>query len=144
MQSVGSEILINARQVTRYQQGASYEFILNTELYVLECVKVESLIRGIITPIKNTTQALDGMLFELNHVRVNPKLDNTMIIQCLTDALKEIGVFVSNPPYHNSMATCFKPLGEISDNVRFYLNREGNLVFLSPSMRLRLINCNKS
>lgn len=150
MQNNLSEILINAYQVTRYQHyqrksshgrdtRESYEFILNDELQVLECVKIESMIRGIITPIKNITTALEGLLFELNHVRVNPKIDNSYVISCLTQALEEIGVRVSNPANTYSIATCYKPMGEISDNVRFYLSSKGSLVFLSPATRPRLV-----
>lgn len=144
IQTTISELLINSRLVTQNREASVYEFILNENLYVLECVRIDSLRKGTITPIYNLIENLEGLLFELNHVRVNPKIDNSIIIKRLTEALKDINVSVSNPPDPNSMATCFKPLGEISDNVRFYLNREGNLVFLSPSMRFRLIDSNKS
>jgi hypothetical protein len=143
MLNTASEILINARQVTRTDSGDAYEFILNENLQVLECVKIESLARGIIRPIYEIKSSLQGMLFELNHVRVNPRLDNTEIIRNLTDALNEIGVQVSNPPPKDTVAVCFKPLGEISDSVRFYLNKNEELIFLSPSMRPKVICSNK-
>lgn len=144
MKPISSEILINSRLVARHgQYGDTYEFILNAELHVLECVKIESIVRGIIRPIQDVQENLDGLLFELNHVRVNPRLDNTMMIDVLKKELQEIGVCVQHPPHANDMAICYKPLGEISDNVRFYLHREGKLVFLSPSMRPRLISCMK-
>ncbi len=139
MQAIASEILINSYQITRQNAGDAYEFILNDELYVTECIKVESTPKGLISPIKNSKKALEGMLFELNHVRVNPKLDNSQIIYHLTSALNQIGVKVSNQPHKDSMAVCFKPLGEISESVRFYLNKEGKLIFLSPAMRPRLV-----
>ncbi len=133
------ELLINSRQVTRFSQGPIFEFVLDENLRVLECVQIESVRFGKISPVTEPMNTLEGYLFELNHVRVNPKIDNSYVINRLTQALYEINVKVSNPPDPRSMATCFKPLGEISDNVRFYLNREGNLVFLSPSMRFRVI-----
>lgn len=142
MQSVASEILLNARQVTRNKEGDAYEFILNEALRVVECVKVALGVRGTLTPVKDMTESLNGLLFELNHVRVNPKVDNTFIIKRLTKALEDIGVSVSHTPSQDSMATCFKPMGEISDNVRFYLNADKTLVFLSPASRLKLIRCN--
>lgn len=138
-QIMASEILINSSQVTRHSDGKAFEFILDENLQVIECVRLESLNQDIARPIRDSSIQLDGMLFELNHVRVNPLLDNTYIIKRLTDVLNQIGVRVSNQPRQNSMAVCFKPLGEISDNVRFYLNKEGKLVFLSPSMRPRLV-----
>lgn len=99
--------------------------------------------QNMIYPIKNAAVTLDGLLFELNHVRVNPRVDNSYIISCLTDALKNIGVEVKNQPSANSMATTYKPLGEISDNVRFYLNNKTQVVFLSPSTRPKLVIVNK-
>ena len=135
-----SEILINSSLVTHDEGGDSYEFVLNELLQVIECVKVDSLANGIISPIENAEQTLDGLLFELNHVRVNPRVDNSHIIQCLTSALDSIGVHVANPPESDSMALCFKPLGEISDNVRFYLSNQGKVVFLSPSTKPRLVS----
>ncbi len=143
MHNSASEILINARQVTRYDSGDAYEFILNEHLQVLECVKIESLAKGIIRPIYEVKNTLQGMLFELNHVRVNPRLDNTDIIRNLTEALNEIGVNVSNPPSKDTVAVCFKPLGEISDCVRFYLNKNEEMIFLSPAMKPKLICSNK-
>lgn len=139
MQSSASEILINSYQITHHEDGDSYEFVLNKDLRVMECVKVGSHSRDIIRHIQNSRVALEGLLFELNHVRVNPRLDNSQIIECLTGALKQIGVRVQHQPKQSSMVICYKPLGEISDNVRFYLNKEGKLVFLSPATRPRLV-----
>jgi len=138
-QTCALEILINSYQVTASADGDPYEFILNEDFQVMECVKIESISKNTIRPIRNSIAALDGFLFEMNHVRVNPKLDNTYIIKKLTEALKQIGVEVFNQPRQDSLAVCYKPLGEISDNVRFYLNKEGKLIFLSPSTRPRLV-----
>ena len=140
MEHRAEEILINASHVTHGDFGNTYEFVLNTELHVVECVRIESLVHGIISPIDDASNALDGMLFELNHVRINPRVDNTNIINCLTHALNDIGVRVSNQPGSNSMALCFKPLGEISDNVRFYLSNHGRVVFLSPATKPKLVS----
>lgn len=138
-----TEILINAQLVTHDDQEQYYEFVLDESLKVMECVKVNSSITGNLQAILNASHNLDGMLFELNHVRVNPKVDNTHIISCLTLALENIGVNVNNPPTQDSMALCFKPLGEISDNVRFYLDNKSHLVFLSPATRPKLVSCQK-
>lgn len=146
------EILINSQVVTPNDTGDTFEFVLTAklknaedmlspELEVVECVKVDSVANGVITPVPDKSE-LDGMLFELNHVRVNPRVDNSFIIECLTQALSNIGVNVSNPPDLDSMALCFKPLGEISDNVRFYVSKKGlqdKVIFLSPSTRPKLV-----
>lgn len=139
MDKESEEILINASHVTHTDFGHAYEFVLNTKLHVVECVRIDSLVHGIISPVENAANSLDGMLFELNHVRINPRVDNTNIIKCLTNALNEIGVHVANQPDSDSMALCFKPLGEISDNVRFYLSNQGRVIFLSPATRPKLV-----
>lgn len=132
------EILINASLVTDNQEEDSYEFVLNQSLNVVECVQVESSYKGTIKVIPNPAFTLDGMLFELNHVRVNPRADNTLIIKKLTNELNNIGVSVSNLQ-STPVNECFKPLGEISDNVRFYLNHHSKLIFLSPARGHRLV-----
>ena len=133
------EILLNATQVTTQNIAKIYEFILDVNLNVIECVRVESLVEGIVTPVDNYLQTLTGTLFELNHVRVNPKLDNTVIIESLTKAFEKIGVGVNHPPSQNSMALCIKPLGEITQNVRFYFDKGGACVFLCPQAKLRVL-----
>ncbi len=136
---MNTEILINSSLVTHDGYCGSYEFVLDDSLCVIECVKVDQAAQNIVCPIENASVTLDGLLFELNHVRVNPRVDNTYIISCLTKALNNVGVQVKNQPANNSMAACFKPLGEISDNVRFYLNNKTQVVFLSPAIRPRLV-----
>lgn len=168
------EILINSQEVTPNDDGDTFEFVLTAhkyhelllnekfvtppslwtddlaeldpELELVECVKVDSGSNGAIIPIPDKSK-LNGKLFELNHVRVNPRVDNTFIIDCLTQALCNIGVNVSNPPDVDSMALCFKPLGEISDNVRFYVKHVGDqeqIIFLSPATRPKLVTVSNS
>jgi hypothetical protein len=137
---MNTEILINSSLVTHDGYPEAYEFVLDENMRVVECVKVDPMAQNMISPIENAAEELDGLLFELNHVRVNPRVDNTHIIECLTNALRNIGVDVKNQPSNNSIATTFKPLGEISDNVRFYLNSKTQLVFLSPSTKPRLVS----
>lgn len=136
---MNTEILINSSLVTNDGYRESYEFVLDENMRVIECVKIDPFSQTIISPVENAAVALDGMLFELNHVRVNPRVDNTHIIDCLTKALQKIDVQVKNSPHHNDMGTAYKPLGEISDNVRFYLNTKTQVVFLSPSTRPKLV-----
>jgi hypothetical protein len=139
MQAISAHILLHSTQLAKRATGAQYEFILDNRLSVLKWVKLQVNGSEACYPKDNSKMALEGMLFELNHVRVNPTLDNTHIIAKLTDALTAIGVTVCNQPHKTSMAICFKPMGEIRDNVRFYLNKEGKLVFLSPTTRPRLV-----
>jgi hypothetical protein len=134
-----SEILLNATLVTADNQAQVYEFILNSHLSAIECVRVESLTNGIIFPLPDFKEALKATLFELNHVRVNPKLNNQDIIETLTEALEDIGVEISNTPKQDSMAICYRPLGELSENVRFFCESDGKIVFLAPTRHLKVI-----
>ncbi len=134
------EILINATRVSPTDYTEIYEFVINQDLRVVECVKVESLADGISSPVESFRTQLLGVLFELNHVRVNPSLDNSEIIHILTSALEDIGVGVNHPPSQDSMALCFKPLGEINDNVRFHFEGDGHFHFLTPSVKLHVIH----
>lgn len=138
------EILINARRVRKEDSFDTYEFVVHKddesdELFVSECVHVESLIEGIIVPIDNYQQHLKEVLFELNHVRVNPRIDNTLLLEQLTNTLQSIGVEVNNPPSQDSIAICFKPLGEIKDTVRFFMDKNGQLHFMTTDVHLRVI-----
>lgn len=140
MPHLASEILINATLISEEHSVDLYEFVLNQTLTIIECVHVESLSDGIVFPVPRYKQTLKGVLFELNHVRVNPYLDNSPIIGELTNSLRNIGVHVSNPPGQNSIAICFKPLGEITDNVRFYFDADGQITFLTPSAHLHIVH----
>ena len=143
MQAIATEILINANPVTCGETKEAYEFIINAHLQVIECIKVELGKSNQLEKIKDFNTLFKGRLFELNHVRINPKLDNAYMTETLTKAFKQIGVQIRNKPHHSSMAICYKPLGEISDNIRFYLSKEVKLIFLSPAMRPRLVYSKK-
>lgn len=132
-----TELLINATLVTPFDYADIYEFVLNQDLRVTECVRVESLAEGIVFPVENYRQDMQGTLFELNHVRVNPRLDNTEILSTLTAALAHIGVDVHQPPHPQDMKACYKPLGEITENVRFHFNEMGQCIFLCPRAKLK-------
>lgn len=134
-----TEILINASRIKSEPGTDIYEFVLNEHLDMIECVHVESLAQGIIYPVQNFKSTLQGVLFELNHVRVNPRMDNSYIISCLTQALEKIGVNVYNTPHQQSMAVCYRPLGEITENVRFYFTESGHCIFLCPNAKLKAV-----
>jgi hypothetical protein len=134
-----TEILINATRVSPGTRADIYEFVLNESLHIIECVHVESLAQGIIYPVNNFRTSLQAVLFELNHVRVNPRLDNSFIIGQLTGALEDIGVNVYNTPRQESMTVCYRPLGEITENVRFYFTESGHCIFLCPNAKLKAV-----
>ena len=133
------EIVINATLVTAGPEAIFYEFILNDELSVNHCGYLESLSQGKIKPIYEPIKSLYGSLFELNHVRVNPHLDNTYILTQLSEALQASGVRIKNARPGDFMSICFKPLGELSDVVRFYIAQDAHLIFLSSSVALQRV-----
>ena len=94
----------------------------------------------IITQIEDINHALKDKLFELNHVRVNPNADNTLIIDSFSKSLEEVGVKVTNVPDSESASMYFKPLGEISETVRFHIGEKNHIIFLSPANRLKLVS----
>lgn len=143
-ENTANEILINATKVSKDDFSEIFEFVINEQMRVVECVKVESLSEGIIYPVKNYCQILNNTLFELNHVRVNPRQNNQKIIATLTQVLSEIGVTVYNPPGPEMMASTYRPLGEITENVRFYLTEAGKCVFLCPNAKLKLMSVAKN
>lgn len=136
---IATELLISARRINHQRKPDLYEFVLNESLHIIECVHIESLAEGIIYPVKNFQSTLTEVLFELNHVRVNPRLENSYIIGKLTSALEEIGVAVYNTPKSDSLATCYRPLGEITENVRFFFNESGRCMFLCPNAKLKVV-----
>lgn len=136
---LATELLISARRINEDRKPDLYEFVLNESLHVIECVHIESLPDAIIYPINDYQSTLSDVLFELNHVRVNPRMDNSYIIGKLTSALNDIGVAVYNTPKSDSLATCYRPLGEITENVRFYFNELGRCTFLCPNAKLKVV-----
>jgi len=60
MTDKASEILINATRVNASQATDLYEFVLNDSLYIIECVRVESLAEGIIYPVNNYLHTLQN------------------------------------------------------------------------------------
>lgn len=133
------EILINARLVTPDPSDKLYEFVLNQDMIIIECMQVQSVVNQPIIPVYDYCSCLQSLLFELNHVRINPTIDNTYIISKLSQALENIGVTIKRAPHFNEMAQCYRPLGEIMENVRFYFNALGHCTFLCPKARLKLV-----
>jgi hypothetical protein len=136
---ISREILVNATRLTQSNEATVYEFILDDKLKVIELVHITALAEGLVESVKNYQQLFAGELFELNHVRVNPHLDNRPIIEHLSNTLTNIGIQIQHPPHPNDMALTYKPLGEIKDNVRFYYNQATEVTFLCPHPKLRLI-----
>lgn len=133
------EIVINSSLVAEGNQVHFYEFVLDESLSVVDCGIVESLSQGVVYSIDDYSTYLKGRLFELNHVRVNPKLNNSAILAKLAVSLESSGVYINNPPSVDLMAMCFKPLGELSDVVRFYITADYEMVFLSASVKLHCV-----
>ena len=135
-----TEIVINSTLLTEEVSAIFYEFVLGIGLEVVECGCIESLSQSRLRHIPDPVTMLDGRLFELNHVRVNPEADNTLILARLAKALEQSGVKIHNVPNQHDLKICYKPLGELSDVVRFYVNAQGRLTFLSSSVKLHVVS----
>jgi hypothetical protein len=57
----------------------------------------------------------------------------------LSQALQDAGVRIKHAKPADFMSVCFKPLGELSDVVRFYIAQDSHLVFLCPSVTLQRV-----
>lgn len=133
------EIVINACQLTQALALPQFEFVLNYSLQVVDCGLVTSPQMGLIKRVNDPARQLHDALFELNHVRVNPNLDNTKILSKFAMALKSAGVEIINPPAQEMMSVCYKPMGELTDIVRFTIKANNDLNFLSRSRKLKLV-----
>ena len=132
-------IIINGTLLDNMFSAQCYDFILNKSLRLEKCELFNSAVKNKKRITSRTYYKLYNQLFELNHVRVNPNLDNTLILNKLRDIIKESGVDIKNIPKKDEITICYNPLGELDDNVRFYLNDELNLKFLSSAVKLRII-----
>lgn len=135
-----TEIVINSTLVTSNYEAIFYEFVLDDGLKVVDCGYLESLSQHKMRAVGDPIIQLEGKLFEINHVRVNPRVDNTLILARLAKSLEQSGVNITNPAKHDDIQLCFKPLGELSDIVRFYVNHAGRLTFLSSSVKLHIVS----
>lgn len=122
-----------------------FEFILNDQLQLVQCAKLHPASakkNWTINEIPNY-QDIYNELFEISHVRVNPNYDNTKIIEVFTKTLEELGVKLHNQPKNNSIAICFKPLGELRDTVRFYIKENNTAIFLARTYKPKLVYSRK-
>lgn len=120
-----------------------FEFLINEHLELLKCIQVSipskyNNYNYTENKIKNFNE-IYNILFELNHVRINPKLNNYAILEILSIMLLNLGIKIENPPNHDSLEMCFKPLGEIKDRIRFYIKDNNQTIFLSNRAKPRLI-----
>jgi len=133
------ELVINALLISDDNIDDYYEFVLNERLDVVACGHVDTPASDMITRVPRFSSALRGCLFELNHVRINPRLDNALILEHFINALEDSGVGIYNPPTQGMMAVCFRPIGELNDVVRFYITPDKRLVLLCAAVKLRIV-----
>jgi hypothetical protein len=131
-----TEIVINSTLVSNNSAAPFYEFVINETIEVVECGRVESMAADTYTLLEE--DEISGMLFELNHIRIDPKKDNSTILTRFIDKLKESGVEIYRRPRQEDLSMCYKPVGELSHPVRFYLESQ-KPVFLSSAVKLNVI-----
>lgn len=131
-------LLINSTLVTSSNEAKLFEFVLNNNLKVIECGYVSSLANGTVKIIEDFV-SLSGALFEFNHVRINPKLENSRLLQRLRNVLQKSGVTISDPTDEKDIKVLYNPVGQLSEVVRFFLTDQNYLKFLSPARKFTII-----
>jgi len=131
-----SEIVINSTLVSNNNAAPFYEFVIDESIQVVECGRVESLAAETYTLLDE--ESISGLLFELNHIRIDPKKDNTIILDRFIEMLQRSGVEVLRIPRQEDLAMCYRPVGELSHNVRFYVE-QFSPIFLSSAVKLSVI-----
>lgn len=108
--------------------------IFKPKLKVHECIKIMP--GGIIINILNPAESLSGLLFELNHVRVNPATDNTEILSELLENFEAISVRVNSAKGKTAQPKkleSLNDLSEINDTVRLEIDSKGLLKFFNTN-----------
>lgn len=131
-----SEIVINSTLVTSHNAAPFYEFVVDETIHVVECGRVDSMASDTYTLLSDAEVA--GLLFELNHIRIDPKKNNAVILTRFIEKLQASGVEIYRRPHYNDIALCYKPVGELSHPVRFYVDAH-NPVFLSSAVKLNVV-----
>ncbi len=133
-------LIINASLVTNSEIAEIYEFVIDQEIGVIDCGRVSSLASMTVRQISEWDVKVANQLFEINHVRINPKIDNTDILDKFCKKLTNFGVEIYNAPQVNDMRILYNPVGELSTIVRFYMKLNKELVFLVPTVKLKIAN----
>ena len=133
-------IVINATEISADNNTAEiYEFVLDLNLKITSCSHIKSISQRRIQILSDYEKQLRDKLFELNHVRVNPMINNDLILHRFKKALELTGVKLKSPPDDILMAICYKPLGELENIVRFYIKDQDSLVFMSDVVKLTVV-----
>lgn len=135
-----ARLVINATRVSEdFNTAEIFEFALNLNLEVILCSHVKSVSQGRYRLINDFSEELSGVLFEINHVRVNPNLNNELILYRLKKVLQNSGVEITSPSEDILMSICYKPLGDLKQIVRFYIKDKNTLVFLTDNVKLQVV-----
>lgn len=130
------EMVINSTLVSNNNAAPFYEFVIDETIRIVECGCVQSLASETYTLLEQ--KSIEGLLFELNHIRIDPQRDNSVILDRFIEMLQRSGVQVLRRPFQEDIAMCYKPIGELSDVVRFYVEKQAP-VFLSPAVKLNVV-----
>ena len=125
-------ILLNVHEITNKGFGSKYDLVIDQQMNIVE--SIEQLPANNYTPV--APQLLVDRLFELSHVNINPYIDNSLIVTSFTSELEKIGVVVSNKPANDSIAMCYKPIGDLSCNVRLKIGNNNKLILVSTKLQI--------
>lgn len=122
-------ILLNTTEISQSSANI-FEFILSTPTFVIsECYHVINAGSPSFYQINPPFLPLQGHLFEVNHLRIDPLARPNEIIPLLKQHLKGFGL--SLPPEQESCLHCWT--WPASFKLRMSLSNYGDLLFMSPT-----------
>jgi hypothetical protein len=122
------QLLLNTTEVN-YQNAALYEFILSAPgFFVNECYYVKNQGTPVIETVENPYKNLNGKVFEINHLRIDPKADPKNILNLFEKHLSNIGLKI---PQSVTQHACW--MWPKNFQLRFKLDIKEGLIFMSPS-----------
>jgi hypothetical protein len=121
-------LLLNATAVNQ-QEAPLYEFILSGPTFLVnECYYVKNQGLRQIEPVPYPFHTINKMLFEINHLRIDPQTHPKSVLAFFEQHLKKMGGIL--PPSCNQTHCWLWPA---DFKLRFKLELERNLSFIWPS-----------
>ncbi len=122
-------ILLNTTEISQSSANI-FEFILSTPTFVLsECYHVKNAGTSSFYQINPPFLSLQGHLFEINHLRIDPLIHPSEILPLLKQHLKGFGLSI--PHEEENVRSCWT--WPETFKLRMTINNYGDLLFMSPT-----------
>lgn len=130
-------IVINGTQLGNHFLMPSYDFQLNKMVEIVSYKLQAS--SNWITINKESAVRRNNNLFELNYLVFNTDQESDFDLSALIKKIESSGVTVSNQPNHDDLRVMYKPIGDLSNRVRFYITNSCDIVFLSECVKMSYV-----